>query len=191
MEDKHTQESILDSKVFKIPIEEFEEELNMEGVKEKKNKILELFTRFNKLHSEEEYNKIKYKLSDACRMHDLDLIQIYLNVTISNETKSFEFKIDETKRTASLFNVNNENIKEVIIPRAIEHDSVEYLITSITGINGNIKTLKFDENSSVETIYGNTFPLFSLIEEIYFPPSLKELKEEWCFDTEYLYKYLI
>ena len=40
MEDKHAQES----KVFKIPIEEFEEELNLEGVKEKKKKIHEVFT---------------------------------------------------------------------------------------------------------------------------------------------------
>lgn len=49
MEDKHAQKSILESKVFKIPIGEFEKELNMEGVKEKKKKILEVFTSFNKL----------------------------------------------------------------------------------------------------------------------------------------------
>lgn len=109
MEDKHIQESILESNVFKIPIEEFEEELNREEVKEKKKKILELFPNFNKLHSQEEYDEIKFKLHEACIEGDVELIQIYLNSTISDETKSVEFKIDETKRTASLFKDNTNN----------------------------------------------------------------------------------
>ena len=190
MEDKHTQESILDSKVFKIPIEEFEEELNMEPVKEKKKKILEIFTSFNKLHTQEEYNEIKYKLHKACAKGDVELIQIYLNSTISNETKSLEFKIDETKHTASLFKVNMHN-EGLIIPRTIKHESVEYLITSIIDINKNTKTLKFEENSAVNTIYGFVFPYLSRIEEIYFPPNLEKLKEGWCCGTSKLKKIIL
>ena len=130
MEDKHTQESILDSKVFKIPIEKFEKDLNMEPVKEKKKKILELFTSCNKLHTQEEYDEIKYRLHKACRKCDLELIQIYLNKRISDETKSVEFKIDETKRTTSLFKDNTCN-EEFVIPRTIEHESVEYLTNNL------------------------------------------------------------
>lgn len=74
MEDKHAQKSILESKVFKIPIGEFEKELNMEGVKEKKKKILEVFTSFNKLQTQEEYDKIKYNLHRACAKGDVELI---------------------------------------------------------------------------------------------------------------------
>ena len=51
MEDKNVQEPILDSKVFKIPIEEFKNDLNTAMVKGKKNEILELFTNSNNLHT--------------------------------------------------------------------------------------------------------------------------------------------
>ena len=46
MEDKQTQELISDSKVFKIPIEEYEKDFDSEPSKEKKKK---------------EFDKIKYK----------------------------------------------------------------------------------------------------------------------------------
>ena len=191
MEDKKVQEPILDSKVFKIPIEEFENDLNTAMVKGKKNEILELFTNSNNLHTKEEFDEIKYNLHEACRKCDFDLIKIYLKETIKNESKTFTFKIDKTNHTASLLKINDKNIKEVIIPRTIEHESVEYIITSISGTNKIIQILKFDENSEVKTIYGSAFSKSSNIREIYFPSSLKELKEGWCNVTYNLTKIII
>ena len=56
--------------------------------------------------------------------------------------------------------------------------------------NYNVKTIKFVEDSVVEVIYEYSF-LFSSIEKIYFPAILKELKEGWCCETEYLTKITI
>ena len=95
---------------------------------------------------------------------------------VDNDSNGFKFKIDQTNRTASLFEVD-ENIEEVIIPRTVEHKSVEYLIKSISGTSLNLKTLKFVNDSAVKTIYENAFQHLSKIEEIHFPDSLIELKE--------------
>ena len=43
------------------------------------------------------------------------------------------------------------------------------------------------DDSAVRTIHGNAFPSRSEIDEVYFPASLKELKEG-CHNTEYLSK---
>lgn len=55
--------------------------------------------------------------------------KIYLSETKEKFSNSPKFKKDKTNQTASLF--------KIIIPRAVEHESVEYLI--------NIKTLKKSE----------------------------------------------
>ena len=65
--------------------------------------------------------------------------------------------------------------------------SIKYLITSITGTNRDIKTVKFAEDSAVNAIYFRAFSR-SKINEIQFPASLKELKEGWCESTPNLTK---
>ena len=156
--------------VFQIPIEDFEEDMERKSAKEKKEEILELFTH-NKLNSEEEFNKIKNFLHDACREGDIELIKILLSETIVISSEGYAFKIDETNQTASLFDVNN-GLDELIIPRTVEHESIEYLITSIFFAGSSAKTIIFSEDSAVKTFYQNAFP--SKLEEIYFPSSLKE-----------------
>ena len=126
----------------------------------------------------------------SCREGDLELIKILLSKTIHNNYQKLQLKIDETNRTASLFNVYKD-IEEVIIPRTVEHNSVEYLITSISGTLFKIKTLKFVEDSAVKTFYGFMFPVSSKIKEIYFPASLVELKDGWCSFTKKLTKIII
>lgn len=44
MEENCIQDSVLESKVFKIPIEEYKGYIDAETVKEKKKEIIELFT---------------------------------------------------------------------------------------------------------------------------------------------------
>ena len=189
MEGKNAQESTEKSKVFQIPIEDFEYSMNTESAKEKKKEILELFTTYNKLRSKEEFDYIEDELHEACREGDLEMIKIFLSETIEDSTNTLKFKIDETNQTASLFKVEN-GIEEVNIPRTIEHESTEYLITSIIGFCADVKTVKFSEESAVKTFYRDAF-FGSKIESIYFPSSLKELKEGWCNETKYLKRIII
>ena len=109
-----------------------------------------------------------------------------LSETIQNDSKDLTFKIDKTKQTASLFKVKADT-KHLIIPRSIKHGPIDYLITSITCIDFYVKTVKFLDDSAVKTIYRGAFSGIHL-EELYFPASLKELKEGWCYDTKNLTK---
>ena len=54
----------------------------------------------------------------------------------------------------------------------------------------NIRSIKFSEDSAVNTIFYYAF-LFSNIEEIYFPTSLRELREGWCYGADKLTKIII
>lgn len=107
-----------------------------------------------------------------CRDENLELIKILLSKTTKNESKDLSFKIDETRRTASLFN-SNENISELIIPRTVQHESTEYLITSISGININIERINFTEDSAIKTIYKYAFS-HSKIREIFIPSQVQK-----------------
>ncbi|KAK8842998.1 hypothetical protein M9Y10_025185 [Tritrichomonas musculus] len=189
MEGKHTQKSTINSKFFQIPIEEYEEDMMRESSKEKKKEILELFTTYNKIRSKDEFDEIGFDLHNACRTGDLELIKILLSETIEKSREGLTFKIDSTNETASLFNAYDD-IEELIIPRTVEHNSTEYLITSIYRTGLNIKTIKFSEDSAVKTIYKNAF-CDSRIEEVYFPENLRELKERWCYRTDNLKKIII
>ena len=177
MEEKNKQQC----NFFKIPIEKYEKDMEIDSVKEKKKEILDLFSNFNNLRSEEEFKEIEYRLHNACQDGDLELIKILLSETIQNDSKDLTFKIDKTKQTASLFKVKADT-KHLIIPRIIKHGPIDYLITSITCIDFYVKTVKFLDDSAVKTIYRGAFSGIHL-EELYFPASLKELKEGWCYDT--------
>lgn len=108
--------------------------------------------------------------------------------TIKNKYKDLTFKIDQENKTASLFEVNSQN-NHLVIPRTVEHESTDYLITSITGTERNISFIsgtdtniirvEFAENSAVKKIYKDAFK-YSNIEEIHFLSSLKELDGGWC-----------
>ena len=189
MEGKLTQKSTLEQEMVRILNEEFDKDMETDSALEKKKEILDLFTNYNKLVSEQEFDQVISKLHMACRDCDLELIKICLSETIEDESKNLTFKIDKTNKTASLFNVNDK-IEDLFIPRTINHESTDYLITSITGICRNIKSLKFSEDSAVKTIYGNVFS-FSHIEELYFPESLNELKEGWCSYANYLKRIIV
>ena len=173
-------------KLFKIPIEEYEEYFDKELPKKEKKIIINLLNNSSSLRSKEEFEEIKMRLYTSCIDREFELIKIYLNEKIENESQDLTFKIDKTNQTASLFKVN-KIFEQLIIPRTVKHESIDYLITSIAGTGNHIKTIKFVENSAVRTIYPDAFS-FSNIEEIYFPSSLIDLEEGWCFGTEKLTK---
>lgn len=66
MQINNTQKSILESKVVQIPIEKFEEDLDTELAKEKKQEILDIFINHNNLSS------------------DLQIIEMHFILQISN-----------------------------------------------------------------------------------------------------------
>ena len=120
---------------------------------------------------------------DAISRCDLDLIKIYLSETVENDSKDMSFKIDETNKTASLFQTNAK-IDHIIVPRTIKYKSNKYLVTSISGINTALKTIKFELNSAVRIIYGNAFES-TYIEKISFPSTLIKLKDGWCKNANF------
>ena len=79
----------------------------------------------------------------------------------------------------------------------VKHKKKNYLVTSISHLcycsfncSSKIKKVKLEESSSVKTIYGGAFSVLN-IEEIYFPKSLIDLKEEWCAETKRLKEIII
>ena len=190
-----------EKQVFHIPIQQYERVLNMEFSRDKKEEIRELLTNHNQLQSQQEFDEVQNTLYEACKKGDIELIKICISETIENETKDLKFKINKTNKTASLFQPSKK-IEHIFVPRIVTHESEEYLVTSIClteeinfsrplpSMKKNIKTIKFDENSSVNTIYPNSFS-FTKIEEICFPKSLNELKEGWCSGANKLKKIII
>lgn len=118
---KHTQESVLEHEIFKIPIEQFEHDIEKVKMEENKKKIYELLTGSNYLRTKNEFDQIEFDLHRACRECDFDLIRILLSETIEDESKSLKLKINKTNHTASLFKITNNNIDELILSRTIKH----------------------------------------------------------------------
>lgn len=75
---------------------------------------------------------------------------------------------------------------DIIIPRSINNNSQEYLITSIqkNALNNchTLRSISFPENSAVNTISYGAFYLSS-ITYLHIPASVEELEEGWCMDT--------
>ena len=149
--------------------------MNTGSSTDKKERILDLFRNHNVLRSADEFFQVEYKLHFVCREGGLELIKILLSETIENDSKDFLFKIDKTNKAASLFKVN-QKLEHLNIPRTVQHNMNEYLVTSISNIKSKIKTIEFEEDSAIKTIYGNSFN-DSDVEEIYLPKSLTELKD--------------
>ena len=61
MKGESTQNSTLESKMFKIPVYRYKEDINSLLSKEKKEEILDLFTNSNQLRSEKEFKEIEDK----------------------------------------------------------------------------------------------------------------------------------
>lgn len=181
-------------KMIKIPIDFYEPRLDPKLSKGKKKEILQLLSKPNQLRTENEFLEIKYKLEIACGSGDIEFIKILLSQKIDMNSEGLSYKINKVNKTASLIFVNKE-MENLFIPRSIKYQSNEYLITSIVGVGYNqsskkIKTVSFDKNSAVTTIFANAFDGLN-IEQINFPNSLKELKDKWCAYTFYLKRIII
>ena len=175
MEKQNSAKSMIKSAPFQIPINEFDSVVCEEAAKEKKNEILEFITCHNEINSYEEFSIIKSMIIQAFGRGDLELLEIYLNkeIEINTDKQRLTFKINKTRKTASLFKVlKSQNC--LIVPRTIEYEGDEYLITSVISsgqCRKQIKQILFPSNSAVQTIYEESFS-GSKIGKIFFSSSI-------------------
>lgn len=130
MEEENTEGSVSEPTVYEIPIECYEEDMETESSKGKKDDILDLFANHNHLRSEDEFKEIESLLHYSCQKSDLELIKILLNETIITDSY-FNYKIDKTNKTASLF-YNGQSFDFIFIPRTVDYELNDYLVASVS-----------------------------------------------------------
>ena len=103
-----------------------------------------------------------------------------------------EYNINDDGKTISLTYWLDYDKIDVYIPRSVTYQSKEYTITSISQKafcdNSQIKTIKFAEDSEVQTIGESSFQN-SVIESITFPPHLTKICKN-AFSSCKLLKYV-
>ena len=104
-----------------------------------------------------------------------------------------KYLINEDGKTVSLVKwVDYDQIQ--IIPRSINYQSKEYIITNILEkafyLNQGIKSVEFSEDSELVSISNHLF-YSSSIKSLFIPASLEEFEDGWCNDVEKLSKVTI
>lgn len=101
------------------------------------------------------------------------------------EINNLIYLLDEEKQTAFVIG-NKSNEKTVFIPKSIEYEEKEFIITKIKeGSFANstiIQSIQFSYDSEVHTIERKAFSNSS-IEKMTIPSSISDLQKEWCFGT--------
>ena len=97
------------------------------------------------------------------------------------EIDSTKYLINFEEKTAQI--LKSKHIGSIIIPRSINFDSQEYVITSLLERSFSCKvhmhSFDFAVDSEVRTIERNAFE-YNNIQSITIPSSLVELKKGWC-----------
>lgn len=145
------------------------------------NRIIDILLCSNEFNSQSCFSDIRNALIEVRqKTDDIETVKSLTNqkITIYN---GLTFLINETNFTAKV--VHSKKVKgNVIIPRSVISDSCEFIVTSI-GKNcfdrNIIKSINFPEDSEVECFEKNSFHCFSL-NQLNFPPKLKELQIGWC-----------
>lgn len=113
------------------------------------------------------------------------LIGILENITVQN---GILYSLDKEELTASIARCNSELFKnsDIIIPRSVNHESKEYVITSIRAGSFkdlNIKTFRFASDSEVQIIEDDSF-IYSSFECFIYPPKITRIKKSFfCFSS--------
>ena len=173
---------------YQVPIEEFQGELSILA-EEKKEKVIDLLKNNSNIDSSKQFEDMKQILGLAIRRFDLELINILLMKEITKD--GMKLKIDTKNNTASLFDIINSDRMPIdfTVPRSINHEMKEYIITSIisSSIDNSklISSLHFSNDSEVHTIYENSF-YNSKIKSLFIPKNMRELRDGWCCYTNHL-----
>ena len=121
-------------------------------------KIFEFLVKNNEI-DKEQLKRINFLLYDACIERDVDTVKWLTREEIKDKS-GFSYKIDKLDKKAAAFSYLNEN-GDAFIPRSIQYQGEEYLITSILddpdGTKKIIKTIRFDDNSQIKIIGKRSF----------------------------------
>lgn len=117
--------------------------------------------------------------------------------TYEDESKKIKlddyiYSINTDENTASIIKVPS-NQEAITIPRTIQYESIEYIITSISKsalYSTKVKSVQFTEDSEIKSFEDDSFS-DSSIESIMIPSSLVELQKGWCYSTSKLTKITI
>ena len=115
------------------------------------------------------------------------LLNLHIKIT---EQDSFVYSLNEQEKTASVIS-NKSQDTDIIIPRSINYNGQEYIITSISEDAfrdlTQLKSIQFPPDSEIQKIEQNAF-FNSTIESFTIPSKLKELDDGWCNMTTKLNK---
>lgn len=93
------------------------------------------------------------------------------------------YEFNENEGTANVVGFRCKKKSDIIIPRSVNYNSKEYVVTKISqkafSFSQKVKSLQFSEDSEIRIIEQKAFQLSS-IEKIIIPPSLTQLDER-CF----------
>lgn len=108
--------------------------------------------------------------------------------SLNNCTKeNIIYSINEETKTAKVIGTEIL-VYNIFIPHSINHESQEYIVTSISRdafSESTVQTVNFPNDSAVKTIEKNAF-WGSSIKRIFIPSSITNLEDGWCDYTQYL-----
>ena len=126
MEGKNSQRSESEPNSYKIPVNYFEEAMDTELSKEKKEQMVDLLTNHNHLKSIKEFKEIRAQLRYSCLKGNLNLIKILLSEATTQDINGQFFKIDKTNKTASLFKAD-QDLYHIVVPRTIKYEMNDHI----------------------------------------------------------------
>ena len=101
------------------------------------------------------------------------------------EVDNLSYRLNLSEKTANIEKCEKDQIKDIFIPRSINWDNQEYIVTRILKESfkfADIRSLSFPPDSEVRTIEKFAF-YNSKIQKISIPPSVCELHKKWQHDT--------
>ncbi|KAK8896976.1 hypothetical protein M9Y10_014906 [Tritrichomonas musculus] len=151
----------------------------------KNHQIIEILFKESKFDTISDFLKVKSDLKNDCIEENISYVKIFLRKKI--EQNGFSFYLNEEDKTASLFHILGEK-DSVCIPRSVNYNSQEYVITEIFQNSfecSTAKSIEFSEDSEILSIDGYSFSESS-VENLTIPASLADLKKGWCHYTDSL-----
>lgn len=152
-------------------------------INEKNHKIIEFLLQRNEIKILSKHLKdFRSDLSIACVIRNVEKVDLLTRKKVTQNNLTFFLKEEEK---AAILYMPNQISGDIFIPRTIEDETTgeKYVITSFfeeSFAGSKLKSINFSEDSGVLYFYPKIF-FNSSIETITIPPSLVELKNDWCY----------
>lgn len=121
------------------------------------------------------FNEVKDELLDACNQGNIKFVDLLTKKEVKQNNLSF--LLNEEEKTAGVFRNLHLDDSEIYIPRSIQHENQEFVITIIyENCFKNASTIKFSEDSQLISIDKCSFS-DSPLESIRIPKHVKTIGE--------------